>query len=80
MKKNEINEEISLDYGNVIKLQVNSIIRTQEHQNHLVSLGYSAASMSSHSCGYAIDIERSWYLLNNKKLFLLSGIAIISHL
>lgn len=67
---NEINEEISIAYGNVIKLQINSIIRTKEHQQHLVNLGYSAASMSSHSCGYAIDIERSWYLLNNKKLFL----------
>lgn len=67
---NEINKEISIDYGNVIKLQINSIIRTKEHQEHLVKLGYSAASMSSHSCGYAIDIERSWYLLNNKELFL----------
>ncbi len=68
---NEINEEISKDYGKVIKLQINSIIRTQQHQQHLVNLGYTAAKISSHPTGYAVDIERSWYLLHNKKLFLM---------
>ncbi len=66
---NEINENISMAYGKQIKLQVNSILRTLENQQQLINIGYNATSFSSHCLGYAVDIERKWYAINNKKLF-----------
>ncbi len=41
--------------------RVNSILRTREHQLHLIRLGYIAPVRSSHCVGYAADIEKAWY-------------------
>lgn len=66
---NEINANISTVYGKQIKLQVNSILRTFENQQNLINIGYNATFFSSHCVGYAIDVERKWYALNDRRLF-----------
>lgn len=66
---NEINANISTAYGKQIKLQVNSILRTSENQQNLINIGYNATFFSSHCVGYAIDVERKWYALNDRRLF-----------
>lgn len=66
---NEICDRVSKVYGKEVSLQINSIIRTVEHQKHLAHLGYWAPPNSSHSTGYAADIERRWYYDHNRPLF-----------
>jgi uncharacterized protein DUF5715 len=66
---NELNLKISDRYGKKIKLQINSILRTSENQHNLINIGYNATFFSSHCIGYAIDVERKWYALNDKRLF-----------
>lgn len=66
---NEMNEKIVQAYGEPLNLQINSIIRTTEHQQQLIDIGYNATLFSAHCVGYAIDIERRWYAIHNKTLF-----------
>lgn len=68
---NEICARVGQVYGKGVSLQINSIIRTVEHQKHLAHLGYWAPPNSSHSTGYAADIERRWYYNNNRRLFII---------
>lgn len=39
---------------------LNSAVRSEEHQEHLRSLGYSALSPSAHCSGHAVDVEMKW--------------------
>lgn len=66
---NEISIIISSQYGRTIMIQVNSLIRTIEHQNQLLKIGYTYSTFSAHCKGYAIDIERKWYIMNDRPLF-----------
>jgi hypothetical protein len=43
------------------RLWVNSLVRSVQHQQHLRSLGYTAALPSSHCVGYACDVEMLWF-------------------
>ena len=69
---NELTQNINIHFGEVrpIKLQVNSILRTVAHQKHLASLGYWAPASTSHTTGYAADIEREWYFQEESELLL----------
>jgi hypothetical protein len=40
---------------------VTSMVRSEQHQHHLRSLGYPAVLPSSHCVGYACDLERRWF-------------------
>lgn len=66
---NEISVFISEQYGRTIKIQVNSLIRTIEHQEQLINIGFTFSKFSSHCNGYAVDIERKWYVMNDRTLF-----------
>ena len=66
---NEISVFISEQYGRTIKIQVNSLIRTIEHQEQLIKIGFTFSKFSSHCNGYAVDIERKWYVMNDRVLF-----------
>jgi len=66
---NEINEEINQRIVQPHRLQINSILRTVDHQKHLASLGYWAPPTSSHTTGYAVDIEQEWYWQKDQTLF-----------
>jgi hypothetical protein len=66
---NEISTQLTSQLDVPVKLQVNSLLRTVSHQRHLASLGYWAPSVSSHTIGYAADIERNWYVQNHPQLF-----------
>ncbi|NJR14970.1 MAG: hypothetical protein HC785_04220 [Calothrix sp. CSU_2_0] len=68
---NEINQNINERIGRAktIKLQVNSILRTVVHQKYLSSLGYWAPTTTSHTKGYAADIEREWYFQEEPQIF-----------
>lgn len=66
---NQICDRSSSRYGNPVSLQVNSLIRTLNHQQHLASLGYWAPFNTTHATGYAADLEREWYLKNQPRLF-----------
>lgn len=66
---NQICDRSSSRYGNRVSLQVNSLIRTLDHQQHLASLGYWAPLNTTHATGYAADLERDWYLKNRPRLF-----------
>lgn len=68
---NELTQNINQRINQVkpIKLQVNSILRTVAHQKHLASLGYWAPASTSHTTGYAADIEREWYFHQDSQLF-----------
>lgn len=65
---NEICVFVSRKYGYTIRIQVNSIIRTIEHQKQLMNIGYAFSIYSAHCNGYAVDIERKWYVMNNRPL------------
>ncbi len=52
-----------------LKLQVNSITRTMEHQECLIKLGYFTLIESSHIVGFAADIERLWYKYYKKDMY-----------
>ena len=43
------------------RLWVTSMVRSEQHQNHLRSLGYPAVLPSSHCVGYACDLETLWF-------------------
>jgi hypothetical protein len=58
---NEITADVRAVLGRPLRLQVNSILRTEAHQRHLASLGYCAPAFSAHITGTAADIERQWY-------------------
>jgi hypothetical protein len=60
---------ISQRLGSRLSLQVNSLLRTIEHQKQLNAIGYSLSAFSAHSTGFAADIERAWYLENNKLVY-----------
>lgn len=68
---NKLTQKINQRINQVkpIKLQVNSILRTVAHQKHLASLGYWALASTSHTTGYAADIEREWYFQEDSQLF-----------
>ncbi len=67
---NDFNQQlVNLLSDEDFRLQVNSILRPADHQLHLLSLGYLAPPISSHSTGYAIDIEKKWYYLYNQKAY-----------
>lgn len=66
---NQICDRVEGEVGKSIYLQINSIIRTLEHQKYLASLGYWASPRTTHSTGYAADIEREWYYRNDRQLF-----------
>ncbi len=72
---NQISEDVGKVCGRSVSLQINSIIRTRQHQKHLASLGYWAPQTSTHSTGYAVDIEQAWYAKNDRLLF--SGIQVV---
>ncbi len=42
-------------------LWVTSLVRSEQHQLHLRSLGYSAFLPSAHCTGHAIDVEVRWF-------------------
>jgi hypothetical protein len=42
-------------------LWVTSMVRSEQHQHHLRSLGYPAVLPSSHCVGYACDLETLWF-------------------
>lgn len=66
---NEISILLSRQCGRKIMIQVNSLIRTIEHQNQLLKIGYTYSTFSAHCKGYAVDIERKWYVMNDRPLF-----------
>lgn len=43
------------------RLWVTSMVRSEQHQHHLRSLGYPAVLPSSHCVGYACDLETLWF-------------------
>ena len=43
------------------RLWVTSMVRSEQHQHHLRSLGYPAVLPSSHCVGYACDLEPLWF-------------------
>jgi hypothetical protein len=40
---------------------VTSMVRSEQHQHHLRSLGYPAVLPSSHCAGYSCDVETLWF-------------------
>lgn len=40
---------------------ITSMVRSEQHQHHLRSLGYPAVLPSSHCVGYACDLETLWF-------------------
>lgn len=54
---NELAGQLATEHGFApTTLWLNSAVRSQTHQDHLRSLGYSALNPSSHCTGYAADI------------------------
>ncbi|NES24763.1 MAG: hypothetical protein F6K41_39105 [Symploca sp. SIO3E6] len=72
---NQLSDDVGKLCRRSVSLQVNSIIRTVEHQQHLAGLGYWAPQTTSHSTGYAVDIEQAWYAKNDRQLF--EGIQLV---
>ncbi|NJL88986.1 MAG: hypothetical protein HC916_03645 [Coleofasciculaceae cyanobacterium SM2_1_6] len=66
---NEITQQSTQNKSHPHRLQINSILRTVDHQKHLASLGYWAPPTSSHTTGYAADIEQLWYWQKDPILF-----------
>lgn len=59
---NDINRKINKILGvQRIRIQVNSIYRSEQHQARLCEIGYAATPFSSHCMGLAADIEQSYY-------------------
>lgn len=58
---NRLADELTAQHGHrYAGVWLNSAVRSEEHQQHLRSLGYSAMSSSAHCSGYALDIAVDW--------------------
>jgi hypothetical protein len=66
---NQISEDVAgeVTSSRPFKVMVNSILRTETYQNTLAGIGYIAPRHSAHLAGYAVDVEKLWYEMHDRR-------------